>query len=92
MNNEQRIQLHNQMVREQLKAEAEAETDRRLRLRQAERLSRRINCVQNRTKGQSDREKWGVNTHRAVSDVLTPAKTDHVDAAPSAQKERAITQ
>ena len=61
MNNEQRIQQHNEMVREQLRAEAQAETDRRLRKREAERLSRQINCVQNRSKGQSDREKWGHN-------------------------------
>ena len=84
MNNEQRIQQHNEMVREQLRAEAQAETDRRLRKREAERLSRQINCVQNRTKGQSDREKWGhkprLNTPEASSESFAP-HIDHVDDA-----------
>jgi len=84
MNNEQRIQQHNEMVREQLRAEAQAETDRRLRKREAERLSRQINCVQNRSKGQSDREKWGhkprLNTQEASSSSLTPSK-DNVEGA-----------
>jgi len=59
MNNEQRIQQHNEMVREQLRAEAQAEADKRTHKRAQEQLSRQINCVQNRSKGQSDREKWG---------------------------------
>jgi len=59
MNNEQRIQLHNEMVRAQLRAEAQAEADKRTHKRAQERLSRQINCVQNRSRGQSDREKWG---------------------------------
>ena len=84
MNNEQRIQQHNEMVREQLRAEAQAETDRRLRKREAERLSRQINCVQNRSKGQSDREKWGhkprLNTPEASSESFAP-HIDHVDDA-----------
>ena len=61
MNNEQRIQAHNEMVRAQLSAEAQAVVDRRTNKRAQERLSRTINCVQNRSRGQSDREKWGHN-------------------------------
>jgi len=91
MNNEQRIQQHNEMVRAQLRAEAQAEADKRTHKRAQERLSRQINCVQNRSHGQSDREKWGhtqrtqlvdwdVNNDEASSGSLTPSK-DHVDDA-----------
>ena len=79
---------HNEMVREQLRAEAQAETDRRLRKREAERLSRQINCVQNRSKGQSDREKWGhkprLNTPEASSSSFAP-HIDHVEGASHTQ-------
>ena len=85
MNNEQRIQQHNLMVRAQLRAELDAQKRKRSTFKQEEARSRQINCVQNRTRGQSEREKWGVNNHRAVSDVLTPSR-DHVDAAPHKQK------
>ena len=88
MDNEQRIQAHNDMVRGLLRAEEQAETDRRLRKREAERITRQINCVQNRTKGQSDREKWGhkprLNTPEASSESFAP-HIDHVDDASHTQ-------
>ena len=59
MNNEQRIQAHNEMVREQLRAEEQSDINKRKRKREAEALSRQINSVKNRIRGQSEREKWG---------------------------------
>ena len=84
MDNEQRIQAHNEMIRGLLRAEEDAERDKRRKKREAERITKQINCVQNRTKGQSDREKWGhtprLNTPEASSESFAP-HIDHVDDA-----------
>ena len=74
MNNEQRRQLHNQMVRAQLSAEEDAKKDRRLRRRQQQQVA------QTQVMEHNPLVKWSVNNDEASSGSLTPSK-DHVDDA-----------
>ena len=74
MNNEQRRQQHNEMVRAQLSAEADAKKDRRLRRRQQQQVA------QTQVMEHNPLVKWSVNNDEASSGSLTPSK-DHVDDA-----------
>lgn len=55
MNNEQRIQQHNEMVRAQLRAEEDAKKDRRLRRKQQQQVA------QTELKAHNPLVKWSVN-------------------------------